>query len=323
MVCVFFWVCSALFALSRWLLRSTARLDPGRRVVVVTGCDQGFGRMLTERLSELGCTVVATCLLPKSLEELKDRDRIIPVQMDVTNQQSITKASQQVRGLFPGGIHVLVNNAGIWQGSTTELTPMEVYRRSMEVNYFGMIQTSKAFLPLIKMKRNEHARIVNVCSIAGRFSSHTIGAYSASKFAAEAFTIALRQEMRDWGIKVVMIEPGIHATALLPAFTQSVRSCFQSSSPELQEEYGEEFVNAQVANFEFMKTISHGDPKHVVNAMIDSALLESPSTRYVIGFDAKYLLGPGTLLPDSIVDWIFETVLGRLVPKAIKKSIAS
>eukprot|EP00475_Leptophrys_vorax_P045469 TRINITY_DN943_c0_g1_i1.p1 TRINITY_DN943_c0_g1~~TRINITY_DN943_c0_g1_i1.p1 ORF type:complete len:345 (-),score=104.33 TRINITY_DN943_c0_g1_i1:36-1070(-) len=301
---------------------SKLRVSAKGRIVVITGCDQGFGAMTAKLLYDMGCTVFATCLLDKSVaaynEQYPEDSRFFAVQMDVASEES--RVSTILNSLGTSYIDVLINNAGIWIGSHTEFTSMAVYRKSMDVNYFGMIHVTKAFLPLIKASPSSHRRILNVCSIAGRMSSHSTGAYSASKFAAEAFTIALRQEMREWGIKVCMYEPGFHGTALLSLFKNNLAKSYEQSPESVKAEYGTEYLEKQMKSFDWMKKICVNHPENVVLALVEGTLSKFPKTRYVVGLDAKYLFAPTvTLLPDAVVDFALSKVLSLKPPAALRK----
>ena len=137
---------------------------------------------------------------------------IIPVQLDVTDGESITKAADLVaRHVGEAGLSGLVNNAGIAIGSPLELIPLQQLRRQLEVNVVGQIAVTQAVLPFL---RQAHGRIVNMGSIAGRGTIPMMGPYSASKHALEALTDALRLELYPWGIEVSIIEPGAVATPI-------------------------------------------------------------------------------------------------------------
>ena len=137
---------------------------------------------------------------------------IIPVQLDVTDGESIKKAADLVaRHVGEAGLSGLVNNAGIAIGSPLELIPLQQLRRQLEVNVIGQIAVTQAVLPLL---RRSHGRIVNMGSIAGRGTIPMMGPYSASKHALEALTDALRLELYPWGIEVSIIEPGAVATPI-------------------------------------------------------------------------------------------------------------
>jgi NAD(P)-dependent dehydrogenase (short-subunit alcohol dehydrogenase family) len=205
-------------------------------------------------------------------------------------------------------------------GSHTDFTSMEVYRKSMDVNYFGMIHVTKAFLPLVKASPSDFKRILNVCSIAGRMSSHSTGAYSASKFAAEAFTIALRQEMKEWGIKVIMYEPGFHGTALLSLFKSNLVKCYENCPESTKAEYGPVYVEKQLKSFDWMKQICVNHPEAVVLKLVEGTLSKFPVSRYVVGLDAKYLFAPTiTILPDPVLDFVLSLILNLPKPLAVQK----
>jgi NAD(P)-dependent dehydrogenase (short-subunit alcohol dehydrogenase family) len=292
----------------------SSKLDYRGRRVLITGCDTGFGRLAALRLHALGAKVIAACLTEQAVRQFQ-QEGMLAVQMDVTVDQSVETAVQMVKEIAGDALDCLINNAGIMLGSVTELTHIDIYKKTMDVNFLGAVRVTKAFLPMVK-KSTALPRIVNIASIAGRISCHSFGAYSASKFACEAFTIALRQEMKEWNISVAMIEPGFHGTALLPLYTANLKKCFSQSNPEMQVQYGEKYVEQQIKSFDWMKSICSGDPANVIAQMVDCAGLKRVKDRYVIGFDAKYLHAPMTFVPDWLYDMVFA-LLARVNPAAM------
>eukprot|EP00619_Florenciella_sp_RCC1007_P014103 CAMPEP_0205905792 /NCGR_PEP_ID=MMETSP1325-20131115/1555_1 /ASSEMBLY_ACC=CAM_ASM_000708 /TAXON_ID=236786 /ORGANISM="Florenciella sp., Strain RCC1007" /LENGTH=237 /DNA_ID=CAMNT_0053271735 /DNA_START=72 /DNA_END=785 /DNA_ORIENTATION=- len=175
--------------------------------VVITGCDTGFGSSLAPALAADGYTVFACCLKKESMDAIKASKSyasvsIIPVQTDVTNDESVRRTVEVVTAWLEGDkatrrLHAVVNNAGVGRGGPADMLDIKDYHIDMEVNYFGLVRTSKAFLPLLKeTARSKSAayrpRIVNVTSVAGLTPCAFLGPYTASKHAAEAFTSALR-----------------------------------------------------------------------------------------------------------------------------------
>jgi NAD(P)-dependent dehydrogenase (short-subunit alcohol dehydrogenase family) len=186
--------------------------------VLVTGATSGIGKATAIHLASLGYTVFAGAYgaSPQDLEDLGAvqswRGHLRIIDIDVTNGESIQRACSQIENLLPDGwSFALVNNAGVAFGAPLEIERLETMRLQMEVNYFGVVQVVRCFLPLL---RRTHGRIINISSISGKSSMPFNGSYCASKFALEAFADALRLELRPWRIHVSNVLPGDIKTAI-------------------------------------------------------------------------------------------------------------
>ncbi|MCA2987491.1 MAG: SDR family oxidoreductase [Gemmatimonas sp.] len=186
--------------------------------VLVTGATSGIGKATAIHLASLGYTVFAGAYgaSPQDLEDLGAvqswRGHLRIIDIDVTNGESIQRACSQIENLLPDGwSFALVNNAGVAFGAPLEIERLEKMRLQMEVNYFGVVQVVRCFLPLL---RRTHGRIINISSISGKSSMPFNGSYCASKFALEAFADALRLELRPWRIHVSNVLPGDIKTAI-------------------------------------------------------------------------------------------------------------
>jgi NAD(P)-dependent dehydrogenase (short-subunit alcohol dehydrogenase family) len=184
--------------------------------ILITGTSAGIGLATALELGRAGHRVYATVRNPERAAQLKEmaESEDLPVSihtMDVDSDQSVTScmAAVQRQG---GPIDVLVNNAGIERHGSTEELPMEAFRAIMETNYFGAIRCIRAVVPQMRERRS--GCIVNVASVAGKISSSPLGAYAASKFALEAISESLAQEMKPYGVRVAIVEPGIIDTAM-------------------------------------------------------------------------------------------------------------
>lgn len=194
--------------------------------VLVTGATSGIGKATAIHLASCGYTVFAGAYRASD-QALADLDAASPsrgrlqiIEIDVTNAQSIQRACSQIEGLLPDGwSFALVNNAGVAFGSPLEVEKVEKMRLQMEVNYFGVVQVVRCFLPLL---RRAHGRIINISSISGKSSMPFNGSYCASKFALEAFADALRLELRPWRIHVSNILPGDIRTAIWEKALQEI-----------------------------------------------------------------------------------------------------
>jgi len=185
-----------------------------RGAVMITGASTGIGKACAMRLDKLGFQVFAGVRKDADGGALAETasERLTPVLIDVTDDTSIASAADTVaKAVGDRGLAGLVNNAGIVVPGPLEFVSLGDLRHQMEVNSIGQIAVTQAFLPLLRKCRG---RIVNIGSIAGRAVTPFVGAYAASKFAMEAFTDALRMELRPWGISVSIVEPGSIATPI-------------------------------------------------------------------------------------------------------------
>jgi NAD(P)-dependent dehydrogenase (short-subunit alcohol dehydrogenase family) len=185
---------------------------------VITGTSSGIGLATAVTLARAGHTIYATMRNPKTggdeLRAIAEREHL-PLRiaaLDVDSDESVYDAFTTILS-ETGRIDVLVNNAGIGAGGATEETPMAVFRAAMETNYFGALRCIQAVVPGMRERRS--GCIVNVTSVAGRLSMAPQAAYSSSKFALEAASESLAQEMKAFGVRVAIVEPGVIATAIL------------------------------------------------------------------------------------------------------------
>lgn len=295
--------------------------EPKGRAVLITGCDTGFGHNLALELVKKGWKVYAGCLTEKGLDNLTHAAKgsagtMVAVQMDVTKPADIERVVKQLVDNREH-LHALVCNAGIGRGGLVDWTPLEEYRSMMEVNFFAMVSIVKACLPLLKESKG---RIINVTSIAGVFlGAPCMSAYSASKHAAEAFTTALRLEVRGWGIKVSTINPSFHKTGIATNATSSVQRSYQSLSLEKQEEYGLDYLKV-VEDLTDKQTQGSWDPENVVRTLVQATTATNPRTQYVVGSDARFYLMPLLSMPTPVVESaIHLTMLTDMVPAKAKK----
>jgi NAD(P)-dependent dehydrogenase (short-subunit alcohol dehydrogenase family) len=186
-------------------------------IAVVTGTSTGIGLATAVSLARAGHTVYATMRNPKTgskeLREIAEREHL-PVEiaaLDVDSDESVRNAFAKIL-TEAGRVDVLVNNAGISGIGPVEEKPIAAFRGVMETNYFGALRCIQAVLPGMRERRS--GCIVNVTSVAGRLSVAANAAYSASKFALEAASEGLAQEVRAFGVRVANVEPGVIATPI-------------------------------------------------------------------------------------------------------------
>lgn len=249
-------------------------IDTRKSVVIVTGCDSGFGLGLVKTLSGQGYVVIATCMTKEGVTRIKDiAERALIC--DVTNESDIQTLSKVVYTYIEQHnecrLWALINNAGIPLTGFIDWLPIEAFRKIMEVNYFAPIRLSKEFLPLLK--RCKGSRIVNLSSLAGFLSGQCMGPYSGSKHALEGVGKAMRDELAPWNIQVYHFNPGFMATNILSASSEGARKYFSAAPADVQKQYGPDWLQILGENAEKVKQ----DPA-LVSSTADSctAALISP-----------------------------------------------
>ena len=261
-----------------------------QRIALVTGASSGIGRATALLLAENGYYVFAVARRMDRLEQIRS-DHIEPIRLDVIDEDAIHKTVNHVI-LTKGRIDVLVNNAAYGQLGAIECVSMEAAHRQFEVNVFGYARFMQAVLP--HMRAQKSGRIVNITSILGKMSTPGFGWYAASKHAVEALTDAVRGEVMEFGIDVVLIAPGLIKT---------------------------EFVPKQL---ELLKTVAHppayrkiitglhklmaGEPEAPGPAIIAQAVLNAvtssnPPVRHALPLDSKMAVAARWLLGARLFAW--------------------
>jgi len=299
-----------------WLIRRLYIGSYGERYIFITGCDTGFGNLLARRLDTLGCHVFAGCLTEAGETDLRKAcsDRLQAVSLDVAKPESVRHAFEAVKAKLPPGkgLWGLVNNAGILgMVGLPEWYITDNFKATSDVNLYGPIDVTMAFLPLVK---KEKGRVVNMTSVAGRVSVPVLLPYCVSKFGLEAFTDGLRRGLRPFNVKAILIEPGWHSTPITHQsnFNTLVTKTWNQASAETKAEYGEEYYKYCCSDLltAFEKTGSLR-PNDVIDAYEHALLGWFPRTRYVVGNDAKFIFVPLSVLPE----WLSDFLLDKSDPK--------
>ena len=266
------------------------------RTVLVTGASTGIGRATALHLAERGFRVFAGVRRAEDGERLvAEASGIRPLILDVTSAEHIAAAAATIADA--GGLYGLVNNAGIASAAPLEFVPVDDLRYQLEVNVVGQVAVTQAVLPLLRASRG---RIVNVTSIGGLIAGQMLGPYNASKFALEAVTHVLRQELGPWGIEVVAIEPGVIATPIWSTSAASADRMLAPNREAVTELYGAQIEAAQrmAAN----ATTGGIAPVEVARAIERALTARRPKTRYPVGTDAKIGAALLARLPDRTRD---------------------
>ncbi|NWV91135.1 RDH16 dehydrogenase, partial [Machaerirhynchus nigripectus] len=305
----------ALFLLRRWHRERQTVPGLSEKHVLITGCDSGFGNLLARQLDARGLRVLAACLTEAGAAQLRAAasSRLQTVLLDVTSSKNIADVTAWVRErVGDGGLWGLVNNAGIAiPTAPNEWLTKEDFVKVLDVNLVGLVEVTLSLLPLVRRARG---RVVNVASVMGRVSFFG-GGYCISKYGVEAFSDSLRLEMRNFGVKVCVIEPGYFKTMITN--TENLEKNFLSSWQKLPEEikssYGEGYLRQMVAALKVLQKGYNSDLSLVTNCMEHALTSLHPRTRYSAGLDAKLLYLPLSYLPSALSD----ALLTLFYPKSI------
>jgi NAD(P)-dependent dehydrogenase (short-subunit alcohol dehydrogenase family) len=284
--------------------------------VLVTGASKGIGEACVLLLAARGYRVFAGVRRKQDGEALQRAGgaSITPVLLDVTDAAQIAAAAALVRDASAGGLYALVNNAGIAVAGPLEFLPPEELRRQLDVNVVGQIAVTQAFLPLLRAARADGAdrragRIIFMSSVSGRSSLPFIGPYAASKFALEAAADALRVELRPFGMRVVLVEPGVILTPIWETSAARAREAIEHMPPEAHRYYG----RTMTAVLGRIHGSMRGLPPQRVAAVVARALAAGrPRSRYVVGMDARARIALDALVPTRVRDWLVQQVISRM-----------
>lgn len=185
-----------------------------RRTILITGASSGIGRATALRLADDGHTVFAAARRLDRLKELagETAGTVIPVELDVRDADSVRRAVKAVAAVAPDGLDVLVNNAGYACIGPAETLATDAVRAQFETNVIGLFDVTRAFLPQMRARRG--GRIVNVSSLLGEITLPGSGIYGGTKHAVEALSDALRMELKQFGINVVVVQPSFVSTEI-------------------------------------------------------------------------------------------------------------
>ncbi|KAM3935119.1 retinol dehydrogenase 7-like [Leptodactylus fuscus] len=305
-----------LVLLYRWHLQSQILENLSDKYVFITGCDSGFGNVLAKQLDKRGMKVLASCLTEKGAANLKKEasSRLQTVILDLADGESVSSAAKWIANIVGDhGLWGLANNAafGFTFGPNAWQTRADV-AKVVNINLVGLFDMTVQLLPLIIKAKG---RIVNTSSCGGRIAN-VGGGYCPSKFGVEAFSDSLRRELRDFGVKISIIEPGGFRTPLGSAepHLKNLERVWSNLNPDLKTYYGEQYYHQYGQG---LKSLLGGcSPKlHIVTDCLEHALTAvHPWTRYSPGWDCKLYWLPLSYLPTVLADY----VLCRSAPKPAK-----
>jgi NAD(P)-dependent dehydrogenase (short-subunit alcohol dehydrogenase family) len=273
--------------------------------VLITGASGGVGRATVARLSELGWQVFAGVRsLPAGADLAREHPGVVPVELDVCDEESLRSARDEVARHLPGrGLDALVNNAGLSVDGPIELVPVAALRRQLDVNVIGKVATTQVFLPMLRLARG---RVVNIGGAIGRMPLPMYGALGAATAALDSVTETLRMELRYQGVDVSYVESGALETDFFRKSAGAARRDGYAGTPEVQQIY----AAAIEASSKAMAGAGKSPVEVVVAAVVKALRAGRPATRYTIGAQAKVGRPLLLRLPDRLRDRTLLSTLG-------------
>ncbi|HEK0906747.1 oxidoreductase [Pseudomonas parafulva] len=250
------------------------------KTLFITGVSSGFGSALAQAALAAGHRVIGTVRNDSALTAFQtlDSERAHAVILDVTDFARIDAVVAQVQALH-GPIDVLVNNAGYGHEGIFEESPLEEMRRQFEVNVFGAVAITKAFVPYFRERRAGH--IINITSMGGTITMPGIAYYCSSKFALEGISDTLSQELRPFGIAVTAVAPG--------SFRTDWAGRSMQRSPRSIADYDQSFDPIRKARQD-KSGKQLGDPRKAAQAILQVIASPSPPDHLLLGSDALGLV---------------------------------
>jgi NAD(P)-dependent dehydrogenase (short-subunit alcohol dehydrogenase family) len=276
--------------------------------VLITGASTGIGKACALELDRRGFRVFAGVRSEDAGNRLKEKSSplLTPIMIDVTDADMIGAAATLVKNqVGQDGLDGLVNNAGICVSGPLELLPIVELRRQLEVNVIGQIAVTQAMIPML---RTAKGRIVNIGSVNGALSPPYLGPYSASKFAMEALTDSLRIELRTWGIKVSIIEPGPIDTPIWEKSTNAADQLADTVPSESMKLYESDIKVLRNTIDKITRRVEPVDV--VVKAAVHALTAPNPKTRYFLRFSNRFMFRGFKVCPDVFRDWCVRKAIG-------------
>jgi short-subunit dehydrogenase len=285
--------------------RETRAMQP--RILLITGATSGIGRHAALHLSKKGHRVIATGRNEKALAELAAEAKagghpLETLRIDVTDATSIESAKRAVDEMTGGyGLDVLVNNAGYGALGPTELITDADMRAQYEVNVFGLMAMTRAFVPA--MRERGQGRVVNVSSLGGKYTLPLFGVYNSTKYAIESLSDALRMELRAFGVHVALIEPGVIDTGFTDRSMVEVSKYKGGQNPYAK-------VLARSEEMRKMTDMTAVGPACISRAIERAATSRWPSARYIAPFRAQVMVGMLRMMPTRWADFVMRVLTG-------------
>jgi NAD(P)-dependent dehydrogenase (short-subunit alcohol dehydrogenase family) len=316
--------------LGTWMLRSVVQTGGDYReehfmdaiekqTVVVTGASSGIGRACVSRMIQSGWRVFAT------VRKVEDRDKLlseghadlIPVIVEITDRDSIIRAADQVTAQLQNrGLEGLVNVAGIGMVRPLAYATAADLREIFDINVFGQIAVTQAFLPLLHRARG---RIVNISSVGAHIAIPFASLLNASKSAFGSFSDALRLELRPFGVRVCTVEPGAIKTPAVEKTLGNIETVVNALPARGAAQYGK--MLSSVVSRAHKREMNGSPPEVVARAVHHALTARRPRIRYLVGKDARFLATLPRILPDWLLDAFLLRAMG--LPSKLGAAVAA
>lgn len=269
-----------------------------KKVVLITGASSGIGYQTAELLAQKGYKVYGAARRTEKLSELKEFE-VETVYLDITKEESLKAVVDHVMDKEKR-IDILINNAGYGSlGAVEDVTVAEA-KNQFEVNLFGLARLTQLVLP--HMRAQKRGQIINMSSMGGRLTTYFGTWYHATKYALEAFSDALRMEVKSFGIDVTLIEPGVIKTDWgIIAADHLAESAKGGSYEQIASQKAQGIKKQYTSNW-------GSSPSTVAKTILKSVNRRKPKARYLVGFGARELVFFKTLLPTRLFDIIIKNV---------------
>ncbi len=266
------------------------------KTALVTGASSGIGKSTVEQLLAAGATVYAAARRVEKMQDL-EKDGAHLVKMDVMDEESMVSGINSILAK-EGSIDILINNAGYGSYGAIEDVPIDEARRQFEVNIFGLARLTQLVLP--NMRENGYGKIINISSMGGKIYTSFGGWYHATKHALEGFSDCLRLETEQFGIDVIIIEPGGIATEWGVIAAKNLKKtsgsgAYAASANKAADSMAEMYSGSQLS-----------PPSLIADTILKAVTVNKPKTRYATGFGAKPFMFLRWLLPDRWFDGLIR-----------------
>jgi short-subunit dehydrogenase len=268
-----------------------------KKIVLITGASAGIGKETARFLAKDGYNVYGAARRTDRMEELKALG-ISTLEMDVTNEESVIKGVQKIVSA-EGRIDILINNAGFGSYGAVEDVPLHDAKYQLDVNVFGVARLIQAVLPV--MRENKWGKIVNISSIGGKMATPFGGWYHASKFALEGLSDSLRNEVKPFGIDVILIEPGGIKSEWAGIASDNMKKVSGNTAYKDMVDKMSRSFNATVSK--------NSEPILIAKLIYKAITVKKPKARYSAGYLAKPALFFRWLLSDRQVD---KVIMGQI-----------
>ncbi len=270
--------------------------------VLITGASAGIGKAIAETLLQHDYTVIVAARRVAKMEDLAEKGAH-PIPLDISKEESIAALVAEVEERY-GGVDILINNAGFGLYGPLEDIPLEAVRYQFEVNLFGLARLTQLLLP--HMRAQGSGKIVNISSMGARMYTPLGGWYHSTKHALEGLSDCLRLDLKQFGIDVILIQPGLIETEFGDVVMEGSLGKYAQEGPYAPLTH--KVVSASEAKYH---KPGHGSsPQLIADTVLKAITARRPRPRYVAGKYARSMMGVRKWLGDRVFDRLVFYMLG-------------